>query len=450
MAVAAVLVALALPLLSSCTGGNDGIPSVGLVQGTVLDDQTSLPIAGATVSVAGISATSTASGSFSIPRVPAGARTYSVAATGYLALSERPLEVPSNGVARVDARLAPGSDETGTVHGRVTHAVTRAPIAMVAVRAGSQAVVTDEEGIYSLVGLASGSATVTFSKAGFVERSEALTVTGGASYERNVSLEPKTTGAVAGTVTSSVTGAALSGATVSIESLGSTTSGADGSYLLDELPAGVHTVRFARSGYRTVERAVTVTASQTTTQDVALAPPVLGSLEGQVRNARSGGLQAGVHVTVVELDRAADTDANGYYSIASVPSGVYTVLFSLTDYGSTSRSAVAVEGGETTVVDIELAPTVGGLVGWVWERDSSDDGHGSAIADATVRIGNDLTVRTTDSAGHYEAHDIPAAENGTLYTVYAWSETHDLSHVDVVVRPGQVVQVPDIVLGRAQ
>ncbi len=445
----AALVAVAL-VLGSCAGGNDSIPRYGTVAGTVVADATSLGISGASVTVGGITTTTAETGSFTIRNVPLGDQTYAIAATGFEPVQNGTVRVRANETSRIDARLSALPADAGTVHGVVTDAVSGEPVEAARVTIGTASTVTSAQGVYTLAEVASGDRTVTFTKAGYDDRQETVAVVTGGDHELNVTLAPKTTGTIAGTVSDAATGGDLAGVSVSIETLGSTTTASDGTYLLPEVPAGTWTVRYTRTGYRDVERSVTVTAAQTTTQDVAMMSPSQGTLSGQVRNQTSGGLQAGVHVTIVELERTTDTDASGYYEFAGVASGVYTVLFALTDYGTLTRNAVEVEGGETTVLDVELAPTVGGLVGWVWEIDPGTGGHGGPVEDATVRVGNDLNTRTTDSDGHYEAHDIPATVAGTTYTVYAWSTTHDLASVQVTLRAGEIVQVPDIVLHPAE
>jgi hypothetical protein len=437
------------PLLSSCSGGNDSLPSFGTVSGTVVDGSTLLGLSGASVTVAGIAATTGDGGSFSIRNVPVGRQNYSVAATGYTPLQNKSVEVKSNQTARIDAQLSLLPADAGTVHGTVTDAISGEPVEQVAVAVGTNTVVTSAEGLYTLASIASGAQTVSFTKAGYETRQETLTVVTGGSHLLSVTLTPRTTGIIAGSTRDAATSLALSGVTASIETLGSATSASDGSYQLTDIPAGTWVVRYARTGYQTVEREVTVTAAQTTIQDVSMLSPSRGALEGRVRNQTSGGLQVGVHVTIVELERTADTDSSGYYKIADVPDGVYTVLFSLTDYGSVNRTNIEVEGGQTTVLDVELAPTVAGLVGWVWEENATG-GHGPAIAEASVRVGNQLTVLTTDEDGHYEAHNIPATVAGTTYTIYGWTSTHDLASVEVTLHAGEISQAPDLVLHLAQ
>src|SRR5204863_3890526 len=78
-------------------------------------------------------------------------------------------------------------------------------------------------------------------------------------------------GSVGGKVTDEQ-GAALSGAQISLDQSGKgAVSGADGSYLIDAVTAGVHTVRARLIGYRGQTASVTVSGSQRATHNFTLA-----------------------------------------------------------------------------------------------------------------------------------------------------------------------------------
>jgi len=80
-------------------------------------------------------------------------------------------------------------------------------------------------------------------------------------------------GAVVGRVTDSLSGQGIAVATVVIDRTAlSARSGDDGSYRLANVPAGPHTVKATRIGYRSVSKQVTVVADQDSTVDFALTP----------------------------------------------------------------------------------------------------------------------------------------------------------------------------------
>lgn len=80
-----------------------------------------------------------------------------------------------------------------------------------------------------------------------------------------------TKGSVTGTVTDSVSGAPVSGATVAVGTVVVTT-GADGTYTVPNLVAGVHPVTVSKTGYTTWTGSASATAGTTTRLDVRLVP----------------------------------------------------------------------------------------------------------------------------------------------------------------------------------
>jgi len=87
-------------------------------------------------------------------------------------------------------------------------------------------------------------------------------------------------GSISGTVVDATTGDALSGATVSVGSI-STTTGANGTYKLENVPAGVPSVTASKSGYISDSKQVLVVGGQETTNvNFALSPTLIS---GQIR-----------------------------------------------------------------------------------------------------------------------------------------------------------------------
>ncbi|MDP2182611.1 MAG: discoidin domain-containing protein, partial [Actinomycetota bacterium] len=87
---------------------------------------------------------------------------------------------------------------------------------------------------------------------------------------------PPTTGTVTGRITDAATGANLSGASVSLSSGATGTSGSDGMYTLTNVIAGTYTMTVSKSGYATKTQSITVNVGQTTTANVALTTSASG------------------------------------------------------------------------------------------------------------------------------------------------------------------------------
>jgi TolB protein len=86
-----LLAALALVLLGTAACDNDSLPPAAgfaTVSGTIVDATTNAPVHGAVVTIDTVlTATSDASGKFSIDKVPSGIADYAVQASGYQALT---------------------------------------------------------------------------------------------------------------------------------------------------------------------------------------------------------------------------------------------------------------------------------------------------------------------------------------------------------------------------
>ena len=80
----------------------------------------------------------------------------------------------------------------------------------------------------------------------------------------------------------------------------------------------------------------------------------IGNISGTVTDAGTGLCIEEATVTVEGTGKSGETDANGDYAIAIVPTGTYTVKASKTGYQSQSKSA-EVTANQTTTTDFQLA-----------------------------------------------------------------------------------------------
>ncbi|HET6479165.1 MAG TPA: S8 family serine peptidase [Actinoplanes sp.] len=130
-------------------------------------------------------------------------------------------------------------------------------------------------------------------------------------------------GTLAGKVTDAATGSALANATLTLTGAADrqVTTDADGTYST-RLPAGDYQVNVAAYGYSSKTVAVTVTADQTTTTNVALAAVPTVSVGGAVTDGSGHGWPLYAKVTVAGPGGISDytTPANGRYSF-KVPAG---------------------------------------------------------------------------------------------------------------------------------
>jgi Carboxypeptidase regulatory-like domain len=167
---------------------------------------------------------------------------------------------------------------TGTVRGTVRNASTNQPVAgaTVTIVGTSISVTTASDGTYTLNNVPSGAQTLRVSANGFTSRDTSISVTAGQTLTQDVLLTMSGgtgTGTVRGVVRNAQNANLIGGATISIVGTSiSTTSASDGSFTLNNVPAGAQTLRAAATGFISADAPITVTGGQTTTQNISLSP----------------------------------------------------------------------------------------------------------------------------------------------------------------------------------
>jgi len=137
------------------------------------------------------------------------------------------------------------------------------------------------------------------------------------------------------------------------------------------------------------------------------------------------------------------TDSNGFYSVSSIDTGIYTVDASKDGYMTSIAINVVVESGQGTEVDFDLPEAPAQDDGWIYGTVSGTTDNGTfPLEDALVTVrassGQIVDSRYTDSNGFY---GILSVESGT-YTVDASKDGYMTSiHINVVVDSGQGTEV---------
>lgn len=301
--------------------------------------------------------------------------------------------VPSVG-SMVQISSTPVTD--GTVSGKVTN-TSGAAIQGASVSSGGSGAITGADGGYSLQ-VAAGSATLTASLAGYQSASETVTVTAGETTQAPVlQIQPVNPGNVTGQVVDSH-GAALSGASVIASGLNTTTA-ADGSYALNNLPAGQTTITASLTGFQSGSTTVTVVAAATTAAPTITLVSSSGTITGTVKSA-SGAAIAGASVGYG--GGTATTDAAGSYTLTGVPVGTVQLVASASGFQSVTQG-VTVNGGATTTANFTLtaAPTSGTVTGKI-----TNVSNGALLAGATVSWSGGST--TSNTSGIYTLANVTA------------------------------------------
>lgn len=138
---------------------------------------------------------------------------------------------------------------------------------------GGMSDMTDADGIYSFESLQPGTYTLSFSKSGYVDMTEDVTLVAGEIKSVDVALQDpsEVTGAISGVIKDFTSGALVSNCQVTLTPGGkSMTSSLSGTYHFTDLQSGEYSVSFKKAGYDDEKVSVMVEIGETTSCDVLL------------------------------------------------------------------------------------------------------------------------------------------------------------------------------------
>jgi hypothetical protein len=371
------------------------VSNLGNVTGKVMD-AASTPIAGATVTFGGGTATTDSTGSFSFTNIPAGTVQLVASASGFQSVTQN-VTVTGGNITTANFTLAVATNAPGTVTGTVTNIQTHGVISGATVKWNTTSATSNSSGVYSIANVAGGTQTVTASAAGYLPVSTPANVNGETS---TLNFQLSTAGVLNITVINSG-GSPVSGALVSLSggqistSLTGTTN-ASGIYSSSWIPIGTYTVSNG-----SVSETATVTTGKTTSVTITQnSGPTTGTITGTVTNSSGTALSG---ATVSSGGISATTQANGAYSLANVPAGTQTVTASLTGFQTGTQSVtVTANGTSTTNFTLTQAPSIGTITGKV-----TNIATGSVLSGATVKWGS-MAVATNTSG----VYTIPNVTSG--------------------------------------
>jgi hypothetical protein len=350
------------------------LPAAGVIEGFVVDAR-GHPAAGAEVQVGGRvpEVTTTGSGGGFSVEVEPGDYVVSARRGGEAGSLATPVIVSAGKTVR-DVRIQLG--QGAVLEGRVLARATGAPIAGARLDVSpygqsgdSGRAVSDDEGRFSVEGLAPGSYDLVVAAPGFATLSRrALTVTSGERF--SLELQLVGTGAVEGQVRdgagqpvrdAQVVGGNRWGGPLEGPILEARTN-AEGYFLLRELPAEHVNVTARREGATIgVSQTVEVPEGSTARLDFTLEEP--GTVEGRVRAAHGALPSEPLMVLAIPRGgsglgptdfRPVEVDAAGAFRMALQP-GLYEVRVALLErwpLGGSASERVKVEAGETVQVEL--------------------------------------------------------------------------------------------------
>ena len=115
-----------------------------------------------------------------------------------------------------------------------------------------------------------------------------------------------------------------------------------------------------------------------------------GRIEGHVRNATSGTPIANAQVVVVGTSLTAVTSDSGFYAIANVPVGTYTVRAQFIGYKPADSSGVRVAANQTVTVDLRLQLSPVMLTGIVVTGAPSPAAERLSVSSSSVTINGEM------------------------------------------------------------
>jgi len=389
----------------------------GTISGKVTIQGTSTGLPGATVTATGsgspLTATTDATGSYSMGAVPAGSYSVTAAATGYATSSGQSVTVAAGQTSTTNFSLTP---TYGTVSGTVTD-TGNAPLGGVMVSAGGVSNTTASNGTYTLSSVPTGTQTVTASMSGYATGSQSITVTQTGPNTANFQLAAQP-GTISGKVTIQGSSTGIQGVTVTATGSGSpltASTDGNGNYTISSVPVGGYSVSATANGYGAGSAqpvSVSVTAGGSATANFTLVPQV-GTITGSVTDTSGAPL---VGATVSAGGVSTSTVTGGTYTLPNVPAGPQTVTASKNGYTSAQTTVTVPVQGTVAAATLKLGATAGTLSGTVTVR-------GSAYAGATVTLsGNGLSrTTTTDGSGHYQFTGVPAGTyTARASAYYGW------------------------------
>ncbi len=204
-------------------------------------------------------------------------------------------------------------------------------------------------------------------------------------------------GSLSGTVYSEETREPVANATVTVEKVStSQITDGNGKFFFSRVPSGKRKIAIQATGYREYTDTITIVEDTENTYEAYL-KTAYGTLSGIITDSE-GVLVAGATI-VVGGSYSGVSDTNGYYEIANIPIGTYSLTVTSSGHAPYTTSVEIQEGPNS--LDIQLTVNTGTVAGVV-----TDASTGAVIPGAIVSIGGGYTA-TTDSNGYYEISNIP-------------------------------------------
>ncbi|MCA0989644.1 carboxypeptidase regulatory-like domain-containing protein [Guptibacillus algicola] len=425
------------------------ISNPGALEGTVTDATTSDPLQGTTVQVVdarGVtvaSALTDGSGFYQVENLSPGMYSVTFVSGGYGLLTVG-TKIVSNQTTELNVAL---DQLVGGIAGTITdnngNTLSGAIVEVFFNNVHVVTATTDNNGVYKINNLSPGFYTLNVSKTGFSTETVGASVVENEISEANATLLPNP-GTVTGTVLTS-SGDPISGAVINIRDdrtgaeITQAVTNEQGAYTALGLAPGNYTIIAQAEDFQSQFKGATIVSDQTTIVDFSMLPNP-SSVSGTIINAEDGLPITGSMIEIQIIDAAgslvttAFTNLDGEYEVNDLTPGTFSIIASATDF-QTNSATVSLLPGELKVVNIELTPAPGNIVGTI------TDISGNPLSNVSIRIVNaqGLLVGTilTDSEGMYVFNGLAPGN----YTVTAIASGFQSSSAGAIIEPNETTVV---------
>ena len=323
------------------------------MSGTVHSGTTTGPaIANALVSIAGKSAYTSATGTFTISSIPAGTYALAISATGYTTYSNTAYAVGGN-QSGLNFALTPtptGYTMSGTVHSGTT---TGPAVANAFVSIAGKGAYTSATGTFTISGITAGTYALSISATGYTTYANTAYSVSANQSGLNFALTPSYT--MSGTVRSgSVSGPVIANALVSIAGKSVYTS-STGTFAITGIAAGTYPLTISAAGFNTYSSTAYSVGGNQSGLTFVLAP--MYTMSGTVRSgSTTGPVIANALVSIA--GKSAYTNSTGTFTITGIAAGTYPLTISATSFTTYSNSAYSVSGNQSGLTFTLMAASV--------------------------------------------------------------------------------------------
>jgi large repetitive protein len=270
-------------------------------------------------------------------------------------------------------------------------------------------------------------------------------VTNGETTTENIVLT-NATGTIFGSVVDSATQNAISGAKISLldgngKQVGNVVaSQANGTFEIQNVPAGNYTLQASTTGYNADPVGVSVPVAGTIQPKISMAQNG-ATVSGLVKS--SDGVVSGASVSLVNslgriVGTVAQTNANGVYQFTNIPLGTYTIEVYDKNYQSISVPDQVIGSGTNTISDIQLATlTQSNYNGTVVDQ------AGNPMSAATITLldskNNVVKITSTAADGSFSLQNISKKVAFTIVVrangYYTYTGSFNWSTSPIVMHP---------------